>query len=68
MNQCGGEMPSLLSKKQADSNVNVDFVLLLYRRMREGYTVNVSKSYFNLYVCKKVCFCRKLIYLMVYWK
>lgn len=35
-------VPTLLSKRQTEENVNASFLVLLSRRIREGYTVNVT--------------------------
>lgn len=34
-------MPTLLSKRQTEENINASMLLLLTRRMREGYVLTV---------------------------
>lgn len=41
-------MPVLLSKRQTEDNVTASVSLLLSRRMREGYNIDVCKH--------KICF------------
>lgn len=36
------KVPSLLSKRQTDESSNASILLLLSRRLREGFTVDVS--------------------------
>lgn len=36
------KVPSLLSKRQTDESSNASILLLLARRLREGFTVDVS--------------------------
>ncbi|KAG5885699.1 hypothetical protein JTB14_002313 [Gonioctena quinquepunctata] len=43
---CSHKVPSLLSKKQTDENTSASILLLLARRMREGFTVD-SLFYMN---------------------
>lgn len=38
----GNKAPVLLCKRQTEENVNASVVLLISRRMREGYVVDVS--------------------------
>lgn len=39
--------PVLLSKRQTEENVNASIFLLIARRMREGYTVDVREIKLN---------------------
>lgn len=52
----GSQMPSLLSKRQTEENINASILVLLARRMREGYTVDVRNEtiyYLNVDVANK---------------